>query len=110
MDDGFGQGLFADLKFWWRFRRCRRWPVDWSAPDDVQRRHWDNHPLCSRFGDATLAVAEVDGRMWLIRERDWHGWPDPPRFVFFALAPDGTIWCACDFGMWPEGWRRPGLG
>ena len=106
--DGFGQSLFDDARFMWRFRGCRLRAASWCAPSDGERMHYDVHPLFGRFGDATTALAIVDGRTWIIRERDWHGWPDPPRFVFFALKPEGSIWCARDFHVWPQAWVRPG--
>ena len=106
--DGFGQSLLDDARFVWRFRACRRRAVEWRKPDDATRAFYDGHALIGRFGDGTLAVAEVDGRTWIVRERDWHGWPDPPRFVFFALEPDGRVWCARDFHVWPQAWARPG--
>lgn len=91
----------------WRFRACRLGAADWCKPDDAERKRYDTHPLFNRFGDATTALAGVDGRTWIVRERDWHGWPDPPRYVFFALDPGGSIWCARDFHVWPQAWARP---
>lgn len=103
-NDGFGQSHFEDLRFLWRFRGCRKRAALWRAPDDAERRHYDAHALFGRFGNHTLARAEVDGRRWIVRERDWHGWPDPPRFVFFAIEAGDRIWCGADFHHWPQAW------
>jgi hypothetical protein len=63
-------------------------------------------PIVGRFGDLTIGVAEIDGRRWIVRERDWHGWPDPPRFAFFVLD-QGEVWAGTDFDRWPSGWTWP---
>lgn len=107
--DGFGQSLWADLCFMVRFWRCRRLAVVWDTPAWEQARADEAHPIIGRFGDDTIAEAVVDGRRWLVRERDWHGWPDPPRYCFFALE-DEAIWCAADFHRWPRAWQAPPAG
>ena len=105
--DGFGQSLIDDAKFVLRFRACRSRDVVWRTPTDSEQAHWAGHPIAGRFGDDTLAVCEIDGRSWVVRERLFHGWPDPPRFAFFALEDDGRVWCARDFTQWPPRWTGP---
>ncbi|ASY72583.1 hypothetical protein N181_22480 [Sinorhizobium fredii USDA 205] len=58
------------------------------------------------FGDTTVAVAWLDGRRWIVKERFWFGWPDPPRYVLFVLESE-TVWMAKDFNRWPPQWRKP---
>jgi hypothetical protein len=105
--DGFGQSLLDDFRYAVRFRAAKRRAVAWRTPDDAECAHFAAHPLVGRFGDGTIAVATVDGRTWIVRERDWYGWPDPPQFVFFALEPGGSVWSARDFHEWPKAWTRP---
>lgn len=105
--DGFGQSLFADAKFVLRFRACRRRDIAWRIPNESEQAQWAGHPIAGRFGDDTLAVCECDGRSWVVRERIFHGWPDPPQFAFFAIERDGLVWCARDFTQWPPRWRKP---
>jgi hypothetical protein len=102
--DGLGQTVLDDLRFVARFRRCSRMAVTWHVPSEAEARSDDEHGTIGRFGDETIAVAHVDGRRWIVRERDWHGWPDPPRYVFFA-EEGKTIWAARDFNKWPRRWR-----
>jgi hypothetical protein len=104
--DGFGQSLADDLRFWARFRTCRMRPVLWRKPTPQERAGIESHPILTRFGDDTIAVADVDGRRWIVRDRLWFGWPDPPEFAFFALDGD-SIWAAVDFNHWPSRWQRP---
>ncbi|SDV50615.1 hypothetical protein [Chitinasiproducens palmae] len=102
-DAGVGQTLFEDIRFLHRFRRYRMSAVVWRRPSEDERREIDSHPQFGRFGDDTIAVADRDGRRLIVRERFWHGWPDPPRFVFFAVAGE-IIWSAADFDGWPARW------
>jgi hypothetical protein len=104
--DGFGQSLLDDLRFATRFRRCRKIEVAWRRPDDDEAKAIEADPIVGRFGDLTIGVAEIDGRRWIVRERDWHGWPDPPRFAFFVLD-QGEVWAGTDFDRWPSGWTWP---
>lgn len=101
---GFGQSLLDDLRYWVRFLRHRRRAMVWREPSDEERRVIEVHPVIARFGDMTPLVVDVAGRRWIVRERDWWGWPDPPRYVVFALR-DGRIDVAVDFTAWPSCWR-----
>ena len=89
-----------------RFRRCRKVPVVGRKPSWEQAREDDKHPLLGRFGDDSFAEVIVDGRRWLVRERDWHGWPDPPRYAFFAMEED-NVWCGAEIDYWPDLWQAP---
>ena len=104
--DGFGQSLLDDVRFGARLRAAARVAIPWRPPTDAERAAIDAHPIIERFGDWTIAVADHDGRQWIVRERIWHGWPDPPEFAAFALDGD-AIWCAADFHLWPRAWTRP---
>ena len=106
-EDGIGQSFADDARFIWRFRACSQRPVLWLKPGEANCAFYDGHPRIGRFGDSTIAIASVDGRTWVVRERDWYGWPDPPRFVFFAREAQGTVWSARDFSVWPQAWQWP---
>ncbi|CAN5266298.1 hypothetical protein BH10PSE12_BH10PSE12_08660 [soil metagenome] len=102
--EGFGQSMADDIRFVLRFRRCRRITVNWHAPSEEEAKAIEADALLGRFGDVTIAVADVAGRRWTVRERDWHGWPDPPKYVFFAQNEDRSVWAARDFDQWPGAW------
>lgn len=109
--EGFGQSILEDMRFLIRFRSCRSRTTLWRTPSDDERRALADHPIIGRFGDQTLLVADVEAdlraelraELWIVRDRDWWGWPDPPRYVFFALAEE-RIRVAADFYKWPAGW------
>ena len=104
--DGFGESLWDDARYLMRFRSCRQMRVAWRKPTWAHAKEDDNHPLLGRFGDDSFAEAIVDSRRWLVRERDWYGWPDSPRYAFFAMKGD-DVWCAADFNHWPGLWQAP---
>ncbi|TRW14412.1 hypothetical protein [Glacieibacterium frigidum] len=104
--DGFGQSIADDIRFARNFRLCRRVAIAWRIPTTVEMRALDLDQLIGRFGELTIGLADVAGRRWIVRERDWHGWPDSPRFVFFAME-DSTVWAGADFDLWPSRWQWP---
>jgi hypothetical protein len=50
---------------------------------------------------------EADRLLWVAGERDWHGWPDPPRFVVVGFDAVGKVRAADDLNDWPRRWRLP---
>lgn len=105
-EDGLGQNLAEELRWWRRFRRARRSPLSWRAPGVEENREILTHPTMKRFADAAVALAEWEGRRWIVLERDWHGWPDPERYVLFVLENE-EVWLAWDFAQWPDAWGEP---
>lgn len=105
-DQGLGQGILRDLIWRRRFRRSCRRDIPWRTPlsGDIA---WDaaQHRIAG-FGDFLVAIADFEGKRWLVRERIYAGWPDPPTHVIFVFNDRG-IWMARDFEFWPERWREP---
>ena len=85
--EGFGQSLFEDVVFLWRFRKCRLSRVSWRAPSHVAAAEIEEDPIIARFGDATIAVADVEGRQWIARENDFYG---PTRHAMPSSRPPMT--------------------
>ena len=104
--DGFGQSAIEDARYYWRSRQCRKMQVEWRRPLPEDRVAWDTHPLVSRFADDLLALADVDGRSWIMKDLMWSGWPDPPEYAFFVMEGD-TVWAVADFDRWPANWSLP---
>ena len=107
-DYGLGQSAVGEARWAVRLRRARRLPIGWRRPTPDEARWWKEHPRFGRFADFCYAVATVDGRRWTVMERTWHGWPDPPEYVWFALEVDDAVWAAPDFDGWPRAWTPPG--
>ena len=65
-------------------------------------------PAVSVSGSGDPPTMHAFGRRWVVRDRMWFGWPDPPEFV--AIAFDGDeVWAAADFDNWPRKWTGVGL-
>ena len=102
--DGIGQNLCDDVRYALRFRKCSQQPAIWQKASQTEQELVMADALLGRFADEICGIAEVDGRGWIALERDWHGFPDPPRYAFFAFE-GSQIWAAADFHVWPSAWR-----
>ena len=102
--DGLGQSMLTDFFWRRRFKACQQREVVWHKPGQTEVEFWKNHQQLSLFGDGLFALAEVDEQLWLVVDRIWHGFPDPPEFAFFAVKPNGVIWAGADFDTWPAPW------
>jgi hypothetical protein len=100
---GFGQSFWEDLRYVFRFWIRRGRAITWRVPSDAEQRKLDAHPIIGRFGNQTRFVADVGTERWLVRDRDWWGWPDPPRYAYFVLDGDRLV-VAADFNAWPVAW------
>jgi len=81
--------------------------VDWRLPSAAELQAFKEHRRLSKIADALIAVADVAGEAWLLMERDWSGFPDPPPFAFFAYAADGKVICEADLDEPSPTWRLP---
>lgn len=105
-EDGLGQSMVTELRWWWRWRSLSRRVIRWRKPERAEKDAIDGHPQMGRFGDFTIAVSEFEGYRAVVRERMWSGWPGPSTFVVFVYEGE-HIWTAWDFYEWPECWERP---
>lgn len=104
--DGFGQSEADDLLYARRFQQLRRDRLSWRRPSADEARAADEHPTVGRFGSNTYAVREEGERRFIVRDRTWFGFPDPPEYALFVLDGE-AIWCAADFDDWPKRWALP---
>jgi hypothetical protein len=81
--------------------------VDWRRPTSVELEAFSKHRRLSKVADALIAAADVDSESWILLERDWSGFPDPPPFAFFAYASDGKTICEADLEQPSPSWRLP---
>ena len=81
--------------------------VTWRLPTNAERDAFSTHRRLSQVADALIAAADVDGESWILCERDWSGFPDPPPFAFFAYQSDGTTICEADLEDPSSEWLLP---
>lgn len=106
--------LIRDARWRIGFRRRRRLEAALRKPSPEERKRWDADPRFEPHTDGIEWLGERGGETgretWLIGERLWHGWPDPPQWAFWALDETGAVVCAADFDDWPSAWRRDEAG
>lgn len=100
---GIGQSMLDDIRWSSRCRAYRRRAIVWTAPTADEEAAIVADPLLGRFGDTTVGIATIDGVRCIVRDRDWFGWPDPPRFAFMAREGERIVAFA-DFHDWPSCW------
>ena len=105
--DGYGQSLFDDVRSAARFRALAKQPLIWLSPTDYPGDVYADFPALERFGDRCFAYKRSEDEEWLIIDRCWHGWPDPPEFALLAFDSGKKIVTGYDFSDWPTAWIKP---
>ena len=81
--------------------------VTWRFPTVVEQKSFEVHQILKTYAEFLVAAADVGDESWVLMERVWHGWPDPPRWIFIAFDPQGRTVCGCDFDHIPTTWTMP---
>ena len=79
----------------------------WRLPTEAEQEAFSEHRRLSKVADALIAAADVNGESWILCERDWSGFPDPPPFAFFAYRSDGATICEADLESPSPSWILP---
>ncbi|MBB1178303.1 hypothetical protein DSM05_03935 [Pseudomonas sp. FW305-3-2-15-E-TSA4] len=96
-------GLMNDKRANERLRRT----VEWRTPTSTEQKAFEAHRTLKTYADFLVAAVETDDESWILMERVWHGFPDPPRWIFIAFGPDGRTICGGDFDHIPTNWTMP---
>ena len=83
-----------------RKRRLRQ--TEWARPNDEEIRRYGMY--ADNRADFFHGIAHVGEATWLIYERAWAGYPDPPLYVCVFLAADDTVIAASDCNTLPSKW------
>ena len=81
--------------------------ADWRIPSQIEQDVFSAHRRLSKLADFLIAAADVGEESWILLERVWAGFPDPPPFAFYAFKPDGQMICAADLNQPSPLWRLP---
>lgn len=84
-----------------RKRRAARWRH--PEPGELARFG----AVVELFTEGLDAIATVHGETWLMGERLWFGFPDPPRYVVVFLDAEARVIAAADLNHLPRGWAMP---
>lgn len=104
--------LLRELRWRMRFRARRRAPAQFQRLALDESRRWSADPRFEPFVDGVFWAARPGpgrfaGELWLLGDRMFNGWPDPPEWGYWALDDRGAVRCAWDFDEWPPAWGRP---
>jgi hypothetical protein len=81
--------------------------ADWRLPTATEQAAFKGHRRLSVIADFLIAAADVADESWILLERVWAGFPDPPAFAFFAYRADGSTICEADLDEPSRLWRLP---
>jgi hypothetical protein len=101
--DAPSAGLMNDRRANERLARA----VVWRTPTATEQKTFDAHRTLKTYAEFLVAAVEVDDESWILMERAWHGFPDPPRWIVIAFGPDGQMICGGDFDHIPTNWTMP---
>ena len=79
----------------------------WRLPTVVEKDAFKTHRILSELADQLIAAADVRDESWILLERDWFDFPDPPRFEFIVYRPDGGTRCQAGLDRLSPIWRMP---
>ena len=81
--------------------------AEWRLPTKAEHEAFSAHRRLSKVADALIAAADIGEESWILLERDWAGFPDPPAFAFFAYRSNGDTICEADLDHPSPLWRLP---
>lgn len=79
----------------------------WRLPTATEQDEFLKHRRLSKIADWLIAAADVGQESWLLLERTWSGFPDPPPFAFVVYRSDGERICEADLDQPSPVWRLP---
>ena len=81
--------------------------IAWEPAGPKDQIVFKSNPDLANMGDNMCAIAHTDaGTCWVL-QNDWHGFPDPPEFLFVAFRGQGEVSALKYFDDWPANWTKP---
>ena len=78
------------------------------AATNPEEHAWlKTQPELETLGDFLWLAPDIEDELWLLIERVWNGFPDPPKYAFLAFDLGGALMIAKDFDHLPTGWTLP---
>ena len=99
-------GNLETAKRWSMLRKHKKRSITWRSAEPAEYEWFKTQPNIEALGDF-LYVAPDEDDLWLLIERTWHGWPDPPRFACLAFDVSGKLIVGGDFEVVPATWTLP---
>ncbi|MEO9969298.1 MAG: hypothetical protein ABJG15_05635 [Hyphomonadaceae bacterium] len=90
-----------------RFRSRAKRKTKWRNATPEEHAWLKAQPDLDPLGDFLCLAPKIDDELWLLIERVWNGFPDPPKFAFVAYDKDLNLIVAKDFQHCPSRWSLP---
>ena len=101
--------LTHGVRHWRGFRvRAKRATV-WRQASPEEHAWLKTQPELETLGDFLWLAPDIEDELWLLIERVWNGFPDPPKYAFLAFDLGGALMIAKDFDHLSTGWTLPDL-
>jgi len=99
--------LFSEIKRSLALSKRKGWKVVWRKAVPEEYDWLKAQPKIEELGDFLYLAPAIEGELWLLIERTYHGFPDPPAYAFLAFDKQGKLLAGGDFNHVPEGWDVP---
>ena len=99
--------LLRGVRYWGGFRMRAKRATAWQQASPAELEWLKGQPVLERLGDFLFLAPTVEDELWLLVERTWNGFPDPPKFAFLAYDLGDELILAKDFYHLPARWTLP---
>ena len=99
--------LTRKLKLEKAFRERTARAAAWRGASPAEYGWLKTQPELEQFGEFLFLASDIEDELWLLIERTWHGFPDPPQYAFFAFGADDKLIVGMDLDDLPEAWVMP---
>jgi len=99
--------LTRKLKLGKAFQKRAARAAAWRQANPDEHSWLKSQTELEQFGDFLFLTSNIEDELWLLIERTWHGFPDPPQYAFFAFGLDHRLIVAKDLDDLPTAWAMP---
>ena len=99
--------LLGGMKRELAMRKCKRRKTVWRKATPEDYKWFQAQPQIEELGDFLFLATDTEDELWLLIERFWNGWPDPPLYAFLVFDLEGNLIAGGDFHRLPSAWTLP---
>ena len=99
--------LTHGFRHWREFHVRAKRVAAWRQANPEEHAWLKTQPELEALGDFLFLAPGIEDELWLLIERIWNGFPDPPEYAFLAYDLGGGLIIAKDFDYLPRAWTLP---
>ena len=100
-------GLLSGVKHAFALQKRKRRRTVWQRATPEEYQWLKTQPQIEELGDFLFLAPAIEDELWLLVERTWHGFPDPPLYAFLAFDLEGKLIAGGDLDHLPRTWTLP---